>query len=65
MSANSDRTQFRPNQLDVKQRSLSRIRGIGGENSIHEGRMYGLAIEFAYANEAEFEDFVAGQESDE
>ena len=65
MSANSERTQFRPNQLDVEERPLSRLRGIAGENSIYEGRMYRLAIEFAYENESSFEEFVVEREAGE
>lgn len=61
-SGDTDLERFHPHSVIVDGLDLKAVREIAGGESIDRNRMYGLAIEFAAQNNAEFREFVANRE---
>jgi hypothetical protein len=53
-------TQFRPSAVEVAEDSLAWLRDL--RSYFNDRRKYGMAIEFAYENKDEFEQFVREKE---
>jgi hypothetical protein len=54
-------TKFRPSAVEVEEDDLEWLRDL--RSYFNDRRKYGLAIEFAYANKQEFEEFVREKEN--
>jgi len=62
VSGNTEIIEFNPSSVRVEEHSVKKVRGLAGEESIHNKRAYGLAIEFANTRMDEFRRYVSDRE---